>query len=232
MVYRCATHIIHVSNYAQDDFLNTFHASRKYHHVFYNGRKDTLITSPALELGKNNVLCIARLDFSKGQDVMIKAFKQVINQVPDAKLILVGEGKFRPQYMSLVTKLKLENSVDFLGRVTPDEVMTLLSESKISVLPSRMDNCPLAIIESLSLGVPIIASNVGGIPEILDDGVTGYLITSEDHEGYASRIIKVLKDPELRINLSRNAKKDFLARFEISKVVEEQVTWLENIGVI
>lgn len=230
MVYQCATHIIHVSKFEQDDFLNTFHASRKVHHVFYNGKKDLAVNTPAAELKKSIVICIGRLDYSKGQDIIIKAFRQVVNHMPDAILILVGEGKFRPQNMSLVSELKLENSVKFYGRINPDEVINLLNRSKVSVLPSRMDNCPLAIIESLSAGVPVIASRVGGIPEILLDGITGYLIESEDYERFASQIIKVLEDPDLQMRLSKNAKEDFLERFEINRVIEEQVEWLENIG--
>jgi len=230
LVYKCATHIIHVSKFEQADFKNTFHISNKVHHIFYNGKKDLALNTPAAEDKKKIVICIGRLDYSKGQDIIIKAFRQVVNRIPDALLILVGEGKFRPSYMSLVSDLKLENSVKFYGRVSPDEVINLLTESKVSVLPSRMDNCPLAIIESLSTGVPVIASRVGGIPEILIDGVTGYLIESEDNESFSSQIIKVLEDPDLQMMLSKNAKTDFLARFEITRVIEEQVEWLENIG--
>jgi len=229
-IYRLATTIVPVSNAAKEDFELTYQIYHK-SKVFHNGLMNRSNEPFYLTKKDNKLICAARFDHTKGHDVLIRAFKKVIEEVPDAQLMLLGDGKLRHQYERLVLELDLHDSIKFLGRVSPDQVISLLRSSKLSVLPSRMDNCPLAIIESLSEGVPVVASNVGGIPEIIIDGVTGYLVKSEDEVGFASAITKILLDSSLQYEMSKNAKEDFLRRFEINKIIDNQVEWLQKIGV-
>ena len=230
-VYKFATSIIPVSEAAKADFEKTFKIFNKCK-VFYNGLKDSCEQTAYISHKDNKLVCVARLDYSKGQDVLIKAFKKAKVELPDLKLILVGNGKQRRLYSDLVSNMNLTESVSFLGRVSPDEVMDQFKTSKLSILPSRMDNCPLAIIESLSVGTPVIASRVGGIPEIIIDGETGFLFKSEDVEMLSSKMIRFLKDPDLQKRMSKAARADFLDRFEINKIIESQIQWLEEIGAI
>ncbi|GAP18813.1 glycosyltransferase family 4 protein [Levilinea saccharolytica] len=229
-IYRLATCIVPVSNAAKKDFEHTYRIYNK-SKVFLNGLMNRLYESLCLASKENQLICVARFDHTKGHDVLIRAFRKVIVDVPGAKLILLGDGKLREQYENLVLELELNNSIKFLGRVSPDEVISQLRSSKLSVLPSRMDNCPLALIESLSECVPVVASKVGGIPEIVIDGVTGYLVEPEDEAGFASAITKILLDSNLQYEMSKNAKEDFLRRFEINKIIDDQVEWLQKIGV-
>ena len=96
-------------------------------------------------------------------------------------------------------------------------------------MPSRSDNCPLAAIESLAVGTPVVASQVGGIPEIVRDGLDGFLVPPENPAALAAKLEKVITDAELRRKLGGNARAGFLARFEQRNMVRDQADWLEEL---
>lgn len=229
LVYHFATNIAFVSKAALEDFSNTFFRPPQYT-IFYNGMKSSGETFEYTTDLNHNVLCIARLESSKGQDVLIHAFRRIVDQVGDAKLILIGAGPNKEELQSIIRDIDLEESVFLVGEISPDDVLNRLKNAYMTVLPSRMDNCPLAIIESIGLGIPMVASNVGGIPEIIRDGVDGFLVPPEDPGVLAEKIIHLLKDPKLRNGMSANAFYRFQNYFELSKVINEQADWIEGIN--
>lgn len=228
LVYRFATCISFVSNYAQKDFVNTYFKP-KVSVIFYNGmeKKEGSRHLPSQEIRR--VCCVARLDISKGQDILIKAFKQVTEKVKEATLILIGDGPNKEYLVNLCSKLQLESFVTFEGSISPSEVIDGLRDAYISVLPSRMDNCPFAIIESIGLGIPVIASNVGGIPEIIRDGVDGFLIPPENTNALAEKIILLLSNSALAKQMSINAHQRFEEEFELTKIINQQADWFEDL---
>ena len=228
LVYRFATCISFVSNYAQKDFVNTYFKP-KVSVIFYNGmeKKEEFRNLPSQET--RHVCCVARLDISKGQDILIRAFKEVTEKEKEVKLVLIGDGPNKEYLVNLCSKLQLENHVIFEGSISPDEVIDRLRNAYISVLPSRMDNCPLAIIESIGLGIPVIASNVGGIPEIIRDRVDGFLIPPENSDALAEKIILLLRNSELANQMSINARQRFEEKFELTKIINQQADWFEEL---
>ena len=97
----------------------------------------------------------------------------------------------------------------------------------VTILPSRSDNCPLVIIESLAVGTPVIGSRVGGIPEVVRDGIDGFLVPPDDPQALAAKLDLVLANAGLREKLRANARAGFLSRFEQREAVREQADWLE-----
>jgi len=228
LIYHFATNISFVSKAARDDFENTYFSVRN-SVIFYNGMKTPEELSDPLSNINKNVVCVGRLDPSKGQDVLIHAFRQVVDQVGDAKLILIGAGPKRDYLDSLIQNLHLENSIMFVGKVSPEDVIKNLNKGYISVVPSREEAFGFVVIESMSVGTPVIASSVGGIPEIIRDGVDGCLVPPEDTDALAEKIILLLKNPELRNKMSENALDRFLSTFELSKIVNHQADWIEEL---
>jgi len=147
---------------------------------------------------------VARLSDVKGQDILVDAMSEVVKKVSNAKLILFGEGKLERMLRDKVEVLGIGDSVIFdLTINRPAECMSVLD---IFVAPSRMEGLGLSIMEAQACGLPVIGSRVGGIPQIIEDNVTGVLVEPQDPKELADAIVKLLNDAELRKTLGANAR--------------------------
>jgi glycosyltransferase involved in cell wall biosynthesis len=104
-----------------------------------------------------------------------------------------------------------------------------MSGGRLTIVPSRSDNLPTVIIESLAVGTPVVAAAVGGIPEMIDDGIHGFLVPPEDPYSLAERINVLLSCDDMWQVMSAKARERFLDRYEQSRVVTEQANWFERI---
>lgn len=142
---------------------------------------------------------------------VIQILAKVRGRFP-ARLVLIGDGPERPRLQALVDELGLSDSVQFLGM--QHDVTAVLQGSDVFLLPSDTEGFGLAALEAQSCGVPVIASRVGGIPEVVTDGVTGLLCAPGDVEGMAAAVLRLAEDPELRRRLAGAARQDALARWQ------------------
>ena len=129
----------------------------------------------------------------KDQPTFLKAAARVVQQVPDAAFVLAGEGELKGQTSELARNLGLEDKAIFPGRV--DRVADLLEISDVCILSSRAEGFSNSILEYMAAGKPVVATDVGGAAEAIQDGVTGYLVPAGDHELMAERITTLLQDP-------------------------------------
>jgi glycosyltransferase involved in cell wall biosynthesis len=136
-----------------------------------------------------------------------------------------------PELKRLATDLGVEGCCDFQGHVSRQQVLHDVSRACLSVLPTRAEAASYVLIESLAFGTPIVASKVGGIPEIVRDGVDGYLVPPDDPETLAGTLVKLLGNPALRERLGQNSRQRFLECYELSKVVIDQANWLETLSI-
>ena len=125
--------------------------------------------------------------------------------------------------------LRLEDACIFEGDIHHDEVLKRMALATATVVPSRSEGFGLVNIESLAVGTPVVASSVGGIVEVIRDGVDGFLVPPDNPEALAERLLLLLSNPDLRRTMSRNARERFLTTFEQSKVVKEQADWFETV---
>jgi len=157
------------------------------------------------------VLFIGRLIDLKGVDYLIKATPEVLKRCPDINVLLVGSGPQKEYLMNLSKDLGVENRVVFIDKVAQDEILKFYAIASVFVLPSivnargETEGLGVVLLEAMASGVPVIGSNVGGIPDIITDGETGLLATQKDHDDLADKIIKLLTDEELRKNVTENA---------------------------
>ncbi len=147
---------------------------------------------------------------------MIKAFK-IISEEIESELVLIGDGPERPKAENLSKRLGIHDRVHFMGNVK--DVHEVLCNSDLFLLPSEDESFGLAALEAMSCEVPVVASDVGGLKELIDNGVDGYLVNVGDVETLAQRATKILGNPELQKKLGQNARKKVLENYTPNLVV-------------
>lgn len=175
-------------------------------HVIYNGLELDLHISTDQQIALRKelnikddqiLLCaIARIDPKKDLATMLRAFALVIKKHPKARLFIVGGGfpHYQTELETLADHLNIRQSIDFLGfRNDPQAILSLCD---ISLLSSLTEGLPNAILESMALGKPVVATQVGGVPELIDDGIHGHLVPVGNHPLFAERICDLLDHPQ------------------------------------
>jgi glycosyltransferase involved in cell wall biosynthesis len=147
---------------------------------------------------------IARLSDVKGHDILIEAMQHVIKKIPDAKLMIVGEGKKEQDLKNLVHTLELKESVRFYPVV--QQTAKILPAFDVFVMPSLQEGLGLSIMEAQAAGLPVAATRVGGIPDLVIDGKTGLLVEPGEADALADAILRILKDKPLASRLGKQAR--------------------------
>lgn len=169
----------------------------------------------------NVILYVGRVSERKGLHVLLKAASLIKNNL-DSKFIIVGprdEQYFR-RLKLLREELKLKNNVLFLNPLSEKDKYALISRSLLFVHPALKDYTPMTLIEAQALGTPVVASRVGGIPELIKDGITGLLIRPNSSTDLAKAIEKITMNRELWTKMSLEAKKWIMNNFLLEKAVD------------
>ncbi len=178
------------------DFMKIKNVNKKIYYI-PNGIDKFYLTSPKVKR-KNQILCVARLHSQKNLINLIQAFRTVINDYPDYKLVIAGKGPQREALKGLIKDLKLKNSAHLIGEADKTQLKNFYLSSKLFVLTSTYEGQPLSLLEALASRLPIVASNVGDIPFIINDSINGYLIDDPTNSEEISHIIKkALKNKDL-----------------------------------
>ena len=147
---------------------------------------------------------VAVLRQAKGHEYLLRAIPEIIRAVSTAKLLLVGEGPREGVLKSIVEELGIKDSVIMLG--FRGDIARVLNTLYVFVFPSLQEALGTAILEAMAMRKPVVASQVGGIPEIVEEGRTGYLLNPEDSGAIAERVIRLLQNPELRRRMGREGR--------------------------
>ncbi len=149
---------------------------------------------------------IASIAVKKGHEYLLRAFPRVLDIYPDARLVIAGGGveSLKKEFVKLAEDLKISKQTYFLGE--REDIADLLSIFDIFVLPSIKEGMPIALLEAMYFDIPVIATDVGGVSEIVSDGETGILVAPMDTAALADAIIGLIKDREKGRYLSFNAK--------------------------
>ena len=151
---------------------------------------------------------------------VLRAFALIQHRLPDARLIVIGDGPEREHVHAVAQSLSLAN-VEFLGAVKPTEMGRWYDEADVYLNASSIDNMPNSIIESFACGLPVVSTNAGGIPYIVDHERNGLLVNVDDHEALANAALRVLDDAVLAQRLISNALADVEQRYTWSAVGEQ-----------
>lgn len=141
------------------------------------------------------LLVVGRLAPPKRPDLVLRALHALRARLPDVELHLVGDGPLREPAEQLAHELSLASRVRLLG--TREDVPELMRTAACVVLASDYEGCPVSVIEAMAAAVPVVATRVGGVPELVEDGRTGFLVEPGAHEALAAALARVLERPEL-----------------------------------
>ncbi len=175
------------------------------------------IPKESYEVGEAvEILHVGRFDLPKNHVGMLKAFKLLHDRFPQCRLTLVGDGDLRSEIEKTITELDLAPWVTLAGM--QKNVYPYLNQADIFTLPSVYEGNPMSIIEAMGSGLPIAASNVGGIPDMVEDGKTA-LLFEPGEEAICAAWVRLLESEDLRKTLGENAKKESI-RFSAAKMAE------------
>ena len=175
-------------------------------HVICNGVRlpdETLRSAPEAA----SVVAMGSLTPKKGFDVLLQAFRLVRQRLPQARLTIAGEGPEGPRLRELASSLGLTEAVLFAGLVTGDAKAALFARARLFVSSARREPFANANLEAMARGKPMIATRVGGNPEMVEDGVSGLLVEPEDPDGLAAAIVRLLDEPERADAMGRAARR-------------------------
>ncbi len=151
-----------------------------------------------------HLIITRNLETIYGIETAIKSLSTVKRNYPNIKLTIAGSGDQKSNLEALVKALELNNHVVFTGRLTPEQIAQLYQEADIMLNPTTVDNMPNSVLEALACGLPVVTTNVGGIPYIIKDYETALFVDVNDHEQMAKKIIELIENPSLRNQLKDN----------------------------
>lgn len=196
--------------------------------VIYNAYEPlTTGESPAeLPLAtRYRITTVCRLVRWKGVDELIK----VIATLPEIGLVIVGDGPERDRLESLTHQLGIGDRVHFSGQISRAQVVTHLRACDLFVLNSRYEGLPHVVLEAMAAGLPVVATAVGGTPELIENGLSGLLVSPGDTAGLRDALVRLLLDERLRRRMVENARIR-LAEFSATKMIEQTVGILEQVA--
>ncbi|HKP47801.1 MAG TPA: heparinase II/III family protein, partial [Pyrinomonadaceae bacterium] len=153
---------------------------------------------------KANFLSNRNFEKHYGVDDVLRAFALIQQTIPTARLTVAGDGNQRDTLKKLAIDLALQN-VQFVGQIAPDEMAGLYANSDVFLNASKVDNQPLSILEAFAGGLPVITTNVGGIPDMVSGGVNGFLAEPGDYHAIAQHALQILGDSQLAKRVTTNA---------------------------
>ncbi len=177
------------------------------------------------DYGRRKILAVGRFTPKKAPDITIQAFARVAGQYSDARLDMIGEGPLLASCKKLAGELRLDGKVRFLGTQPPDVVSQRLAEASLFVQHSvtaadgDTEGLPVAIMEAMACGLPVISTRHSGIPEAVDHGPTGLLVDEGDMEGMAKAMIELLADPERMRKMGKAGRARAVELFDKNKSI-------------
>jgi glycosyltransferase involved in cell wall biosynthesis len=167
-----------------------------------------------------DVIFVGRLERVKGVDLLLKAI-QILKEKHhrNLRVAIVGDGSLMESLKKIALRYGINEHIDFLG--VRKDVLELMRKSLVFVLPSRWEGFGLVLLEAMSVGTPIVATKVGGIPEIIEDGKDGILVEPENPEELAKAILRLLSDVNLRSLISLNAYKKVKEEYSIERYTRD-----------
>ena len=184
------------------------------------------------------ILFVGRFDNCKGADVLIDAFVKIACQLPDARLVFVGPdngltddaGRKWQIEPYAAEKLKdLRGRMQYLGKRSAQEIEELRRRARVTVICSRYENFPMVALEAMSMGCPLVASAVGGLAEMIQDGKNGLLARPGDADDLAKKIMTLLAEPQLADSLARQASIDCVQRYHPSAVARQMAEFYREV---
>ena len=193
---RSASHVIPVSETLKAELLAFSGAGLPLTKI-HSGVDPSVFLPGSGETGGRSILWVGRMTREKGVEYLIRAMKDISIAHPSASLLLVGDGPLRGSLETLARDIGVSEFVSFMGWKDHSEMVSIYAASDIVALPSLSEGLPMVLLEAMASGKPVVATRVGGIPELIDQGGNGYLVAPGSESEIADRVMELLARPEL-----------------------------------
>ncbi|MEW6095644.1 MAG: glycosyltransferase family 4 protein [bacterium] len=175
------------------------------------------------------IFAMARFEYKKGFDILIKAFKFVVEKFHNIELIIAGDGPEKPTIQRMIKEFNLEKSVKLIGKANRDEVVKLFNGCEFFVLPSRIEPFGIVNLEAMAAGKAIVATKVDGVPEIITNGYNGMLVEPNSPEEIAKGIIYLIENPQIRDKMGMNGKNLVEGEYQWDKAINKYLEVYEKV---
>ena len=213
---------ITISNFNKKFLLKKYHIPEYKIVVNYCGVDTNYFTPPKNRINSNfNITSVTAMKKIKGVEYLIEACKLLDKERIDFKCIIIGGGNLFDKIRDLITINNLDIKIKLLGPVDQREIKKRLSEASIFVLPSLSEGIPIALMEAMAMELPVIATNITGIPELVSNNVDGILVEPRNPFELAEKIKYLYYNPDVREKLGKNARKKVCEKFNLYKNTEK-----------
>ena len=179
---------------------------------------------------ENIVLFVGALQEHKGAKYLIKAMQKVIKKVKDVRLMIVGDGPDKIELINYSKKLKIDKYVNFIGAIRHDQIGKYYEDSFVVVIPSIwMEQFGIVGLEAMAHGIPVIASNIGGLPDLIEDGKNGFLVKRFDIDMIAKRIIQLFNNKKLARKIGENGRRMVEDNFNEKEHIKKLISIYKSI---
>jgi colanic acid/amylovoran biosynthesis glycosyltransferase len=236
-LFRSCDRVLCLSEYMQQELIR-LHCPRariRIHHLGVDLSRFTFAVRTRRPDRGVNLFTPARLVEKKGLEYAIRAVGQLVDRHPSICFRIAGDGPLRKDLEALIARLKLERHVQLLGWQTQDQVVKQLNEADIFLAPSvtaadgDQEGTPTVLIEALAQGLPVVSTLHSGIPEIVRDGESGFLVPERDVEALADRIGFLIEHPELWAKMGAAGRAHVEKHFDSNKVNDRLVELYEEL---
>lgn len=174
------------------------------------------------------VVCVSKLRYEKGIDVLLQAWRLVQHEIPQARLLIVGSGPLEFQLRCMAEALDIRESVEFAGLQT--DVCAQLQRAHLAILPSRWEGMPNALLEAMACGLPCVATRVSGSEDIIEHGVNGLLVDSEDYKAMARALLTLLHDSELTQRYAQAALATIKLHYSLEQITKRYMELYQSLA--
>ncbi len=209
-------------------------------HTIYNGvdwqaierhqdDRELIRQELAIPRGNRVLVTVASFTPKKRHEDLLAAARMVLKDCPDTSFVLVGDGPLRPQIEQMATEMGLRSNVVFTG--LRQDAISIVAASDAFVLPSRAEGLPIVVLEAMALEKPVVATRVGGVPEVICDQQDGLLVDALDPPALATALVGLLNDPAKGRRLAQAAKRRLVSQFDMRRTVREtEAVYQESLG--
>lgn len=187
--------------------------------VIPNGMDLTEYNSDGINIEYQNfILFIARFVFNKNLNVLISSFREVIDKIPEAKLIAVGDGPMRNEWEKMAKAMNLSHNVIFTGYISQEEKMALLRKCSALALPSFLEGFALTPLEAFAICKPVILANIPSSYELVDDEIDGFILPPHDISKWSEKIIFLLSNKQICEKMGQKGKKKMQENYDMRMI--------------
>lgn len=218
--FNAADRVIVLSEEWRDYFADNVMRDASRLSVLHNGV--SIPERPCTPCAHQDVLFLGRLDANKSPDVLLRASRAALDAAPGMRLVFGGDGDL-DRYRALARGLGIADRCDFLGWVTGEDKERLFARAGVYCLPSKNEAMPMSVMEAMAHGVPVISTNVGGVPQLIEDGVDGLLMNVDDEGSLSRLLLELVSSPERRSELGLAGRRKIMDSFSIHSSVNKLV---------